>query len=55
LPAPAHEPQELAAVHPRHPAGHVSAAAAHLQQVRGPDAGPAQQRALLRLHQQPHA
>lgn len=51
LSASANEPEELAAVYPRHFAGHVSTVEADLQQIRGPHALAARQRALLRVHQ----
>lgn len=54
LPASADEFKKFAAIHTGHIAGHLSAAPSDIQQVRGPDAGSAQQRALLRVHKQSH-
>ena len=40
VPAAAHEPQELTALHTRHSAGHLPAPQDRLRRVRGQNAGP---------------
>lgn len=55
LPAPEDEPEELAPLHPGHPAGHVSETEADLLEVRGQYGAVAQQRALQHIHNKPDA
>jgi len=53
VPAATDEPQELAAVHTGHPAGHLPAPEGHLQCVRGPYARLGWQRILPGLPGEP--
>ena len=53
LPAATNEPQELAALHTGHTAGHLPASEGYLRRLRGPHAGPGRQRVLSRLPRKP--
>lgn len=54
VPALPDEPEELAAVHTGHTAGHVPAAQVHLHAVRERAGRPVRQRALQRFHTERH-